>query len=189
MKLLFINSCIRKESRTKYLADYFINKYSKDNIEIEEIDLKKINLKPLLEDDINKRTNFIENNDFSDSMFDLAKKFISADKIIIAAPYWDLSFPSILKVFVEHICVNELSFRYERGKSIGLSNFSSLLYISTSGGYQELDGINYITNISNFLGNGKVFYVKAEGLDVFGNAVEKIIDDSKKELDKILLEF
>ena len=69
MKLLFINSCIRKESRTKYLADYFINKYSKDNIEIEEIDLEKINLKPLLEDDINKRTNFIENNDFSDSMF------------------------------------------------------------------------------------------------------------------------
>ena len=41
-----------------------------------------------------------------------AKDFAEADVIVVAAPYWDLSFPSILKVFFEHINVLKLVFDY-----------------------------------------------------------------------------
>ena len=38
-------------------------------------------------------------------MFDLASQFQQADEIVIAAPYWDLSFPAILKLYLENIYV------------------------------------------------------------------------------------
>ena len=38
-------------------------------------------------------------------MFDLAKQFAEADEVIIAAPFWDLSFPAALKQYFEQINV------------------------------------------------------------------------------------
>ena len=52
---------------------------------------------------LKKRTALIESGDYSDRMFDYAKQFASADTIVIAAPYWDLSFPALLKTYFENI--------------------------------------------------------------------------------------
>ena len=34
----------------------------------------------------------------------------------IGAPYWDLSFPAALKIWVEHMYVRNLTFRYDPGR-------------------------------------------------------------------------
>ena len=34
-------------------------------------------------------------------MFDYANAMAQADMIVIAAPYWDMSFPASLKIFLE----------------------------------------------------------------------------------------
>ena len=50
-------------------------------------------------------------------MFDLAKQLISADHVVIGAPYWDLSFPARLKIYLERCSVDKLTFLYdENGK-------------------------------------------------------------------------
>ena len=35
-----------------------------------------------------------------------------ADEIVIGAPYWDLSFPAALKVYIEHVSVCDIAFHY-----------------------------------------------------------------------------
>ena len=50
--------------------------------------------------------------DYRDPLFRYAKQFAQAADIVVAAPYWDLSFPSILKVYLEQICVTGLTFQY-----------------------------------------------------------------------------
>ena len=45
-------------------------------------------------------------------MFELARQFAAADQIVIAAPYWDLSFPAALKQYFEQINVLGITFAY-----------------------------------------------------------------------------
>ena len=71
--------------------------------------------------------------------------------------------------------------------SVGLSKFSSLLFICTSGG--DMIDNNYIKRITEFLGDGKYYEVFAEGLDIFGNDVDKILNDAKLKLDEIVEVF
>ena len=82
--VLFINACVRKESRTKDLADYLLSKL---NEPYEEIYLNSINFPIVDEDFLRRRDRLIADQDFSDPIFDLAKQFAEADNIIIAAPF------------------------------------------------------------------------------------------------------
>lgn len=50
----------------------------------------------------------------------LAEQFAQADEIVVAAPYWDLSFPSILKVYLERVCVTGITFHYVENREEGL---------------------------------------------------------------------
>ena len=79
MKLLFVNACVRAESRTKKLADYLLTKF---DAKAKELNLAKMNLIPMNEDTLKKRFECIAKKDFSDPMFDLAKDFAEAEIIL-----------------------------------------------------------------------------------------------------------
>ena len=115
---LYINCCVREESRTKRLAKAVLHKLGGD---FTELNLYEENLKPLDRETLNRRTALIEKGDYSDPMFDYAKQFANADTIVIAAPYWDLSFPSTLKIYIENIYVTGIVSAYdESGMPVGL---------------------------------------------------------------------
>ena len=186
MKILYINSCIRKDSRTKILAAYLLKKISGD---IKEIVLSEEKIGPLDDCDLQKRDNFISENNFNDEMFLYAKDFAEADVIVVAAPYWDLSFPSILKVFFEHINVLKLVFDYsDKGDIVSLCKAKKLYYVTTKGGYGPDDfGFKYIEALSKtFYGIQDVILINAEGLDVHGNNVESILSKAKDDIDKMV---
>lgn len=195
MNILYINCCIRNnDSRTNYIASNFINKLLNKykNAKIYELKLYELNLAPLLYKDIKYRDELIAKNDLENDYFKLANQFNKANKIIIAAPYWDLSFPSLLKVYFEHICVNNINFKYENNNSIGLANYSSLIYISTSGGKMDIKDLDYINKIHKFLGNkdAKIFYSLSSYFDVLNeNEVNKNINKTIDDFDNILKEF
>ena len=174
MNYLIIDACCRNNSRTKRLYEEYI-KTLKGNIKI--LKLYDLDLKPLNNELLNKRDNLINNNDFNDSMFSLAKEFIEYDEIIIAAPYWDLSFPSILKIYFENICVNNLTFKYEDNKLIGLAKAKRLIYISTCGGYIDKHlGYEYVAAISKMLGINNTYNFYIEGLDIDPSKEEEIMN-------------
>ena len=105
MKVLFVNACVGKQSRTRILADYLLKRIGG---EIEEINLNKD--KPLPLDDVllEKRRALIEQKKFDDEMFLYEQKFAKADVIVVGAPFWDFSFPALFKTFIEHVNVNGL---------------------------------------------------------------------------------
>ena len=124
-KILFINACARENSRTKELSCHLLGKM---NGEITEIDLYRENLLPLDKNGLEKRNL----HEYSGGEFEYARQFKEADVIVIAAPFWDLSFPSVLKIYFENITVSGITFEYsQEGRPVGKCNAKKLYYITT----------------------------------------------------------
>ena len=195
MKALFINCCIREEeSRTLVLAKAFIeklqDKYPK--LVVDELRLMDEELKPLLYDDIKKRDKLIASNSFNDEMFKYASGYKDNDIIIIATPYWDLSFPSLLKVYIEKLFVNNLTFKYVGSDFVGLCKTKKLMVLGTSGGAVINNNFNYIFDVVNALASKKVkcFYSYVNMLDVVTEQqVKGNLNKAINDLDIIISEF
>ncbi len=182
-KVLFINACVRAGSRTAALAQTLLTGLPGD---VQEAKLYEMTLPVLDMDGIAKRNLADQNRDYSDPVFDAAKQFAAADIIVIAAPCWDLMFPAILKNYLENITVPGVTFRYsEQGRPESLCRAQKLYYVTTAGGFvgQNDFGFAYIKALAqSFLGIAEVHRYAAEGLDIFGADVERIICEAKEEI-------
>ena len=186
-KILFINACARPNSRTYELAGHLLAKIEG---EITQVDLYKTDVKPIDNEELEKRTKNIKECNFSCKEFEAAKQFSYADTIVIAAPFWDLSFPAVLKSYFENITVSGVTFEYsEEGRPIPKCNAKKLYYITTSGGYigENNFGFDYVKALAeNFFGIADVRFFSAEGLDIFGADVKKIMMDAKEHISNLL---
>jgi FMN-dependent NADH-azoreductase len=63
-----------------------------------------------------------------------AYQFAEADKYIIAAPFWNLSFPAILKAYIDYICVTGITFKYTAEGPVGLGQGKKAVHIVARGG-------------------------------------------------------
>ena len=124
--ILYVNACVARnfDSRTERLAQAYLKKRLEDEkCSVNEIVLEKTDMHPLTGSSLAEREKAIENGDFSGPLFDFARTFAAADEVVIAAPYWDMSFPASLKLYIEQLCVNKLTFYYnEKGMPCGLTN-------------------------------------------------------------------
>ena len=177
MHILFINACVRKESRTLVLAKDILCKMQGDII---EVDLTKENLAPLNRVSLEERERLVKAGERDAAMFRYAKQFAEADEIVIAAPFWDLSFPSILKIYMEQITVAGITFTYSNGAPKGLCRAKRLTYITTSGGEIFCDfGYSYIKAIAqNFFGIEDTISYRATNLDVRGISADALLQEA-----------
>lgn len=178
--VLFINACVRKESRTKELADSFLTNL---NEPYEEVYLNNIDFPLVDEEFINWRDKMTDQQDFSDPVFDLAKQFAEARKIIVAAPFWDLSFPAALKQYFEQINVTGITFTFTpEGVPVGLCKARCLTYITTVGGnfFPDEYGAGYVRALAqSFYGIPEFKLIKATGLDIDGADIDSIMNSAK----------
>ena len=182
-KILLINACVRPNSRTLELTQTLLEKL--DGY-VQEVQLQELSL-PLLDlEGMEKRDQAVRKNDFSDPAFDAAKQFAAADVIVIAAPYWDLMFPALLKAYLENIIVAGITFFYSpQGRPQSLCKAKTLHYVTTSGGFiGENDfGFSYVKALAqNFFGITELHRYAAEGLDIFGTDVEAVMNKAKLEI-------
>ena len=177
MKILFINACVRDESRTLVLAQDLLSRMKG---EITEVKLAEENISPLDKETLGKREELIRLGRLDDTMFRYARQFAEADEIVIAAPYWDLGFPALLKIYIERINVSGITFEYRSGKPAGLCNASKLTYVTTSGGEIFADfGYSYIKALANaFYGIKDTVTYRAMNLDVIGISAERLLEDA-----------
>lgn len=186
MTILFVNACVREDSRTKRLADAVLRKIGGT---VTEVNLEKENIQPLTRQTLVRRNLLIADKKYDDEMFRYARQFAQADTIVIAAPFWDLSFPAMLKCYIEAVNVVGITFRYTNKGIVGLCKAKKLIYVATSGGElpEENYGYSYIKELAHVLyGIPETQFFKAEGLDIIGHDVEKILQESLAEIDKIL---
>lgn len=192
VKVLFINACLRgQKSRTLRLCNKYLEalKLSRPDVEIEEIDLETYDLEVQSGEYINRREVFLKKLDFSDKMFDEAKRLIAADHIVIGAPYWDLSFPAKLKVYLERCSVDKLTFIYdEKGVPHGQCKAKALTYITTAGGFiGDMNfGFDYVKGLCSFLFGIKEFhFAAADGIDIIGIDAEAKLSEAEHQLEEI----
>lgn len=182
-KILFINACVRCNSRTLELAKHVLLKLNGD---VEEVNLFESNILPLNATDLEIRENASITKDYSSEYFNLAKQFASAETIVVAAPYWDLMFPAVVKNYFERVTVSGLTFTYgQKGIPQGLCNGKKLIYVTTSGGpIKHNFGYEYISALAKgFYGINNVTLLKAEGLDIIGANVKEIIKNAKNSFE------
>ncbi len=181
--ILYINACVRSNSRTKILADYLL---SETQEQIEELRLSEISFPKVDSAFLDKRDRLISTQQYDNPMFDLARQFARADKIVIASPFWDLSFPATLKQFLEQINVVGITFRYtENGIPVGLCKAKKLYYVTTVGGtyVPEEYGFGYVRALAqNFYGINDVEWIKAVGLDIQGADVTTILQECMRNI-------
>lgn len=196
MKVLFVNACMRGEkSRTLLLCKDYLQKLQSAHPEavIEEVNLNDVEIEVQTGEFIARRDTFLKAGDFSDSMFDLAKQLIAADHIVIGAPYWDLSFPAALKIYLERCSVDKLTFIYnEQGVPEGQCRADSLTYITTAGGIiGDLNfGFDYVKGLCSVLfGIRKFHFAAADGIDVVGIDINAKLEEAKVKLAEIVSEI
>ena len=187
--ILFINACVREQSRTKRLADHLLSQLSG---EVSEVRIADIAFPTVDEAFLQERDALISRRDYLSPIFTYARDFASAYVIVIAAPFWDLSFPAALKQYFEQVNVNGITFRYtEEGIPQGLCRAEKLYYVTTAGGpiYSEEYGFGYVKALAQtFYGIPEVRLIKAEGLDIVGADVEEILQGGMKEINAALQE-
>ena len=185
--ILYINACCRENSRTDELAKHLLGTLSGN---VQKVSLYEANISPMDAELLSKRDGLLKNDMKDDELFSLAKQFASADTIVIGAPYWDLMFPSVLKVYLENITVCGITFRYsDKGIPQSLCRAKNLYYVTTAGGFigENNFGFDYIKAIAKgFFGIDNVKFFSAEGLDIYGADVDKILCEAKNKINGMI---
>ena len=181
--VLYINACVRDESRTDRLARKLLDKLG----DYTELKLSEENLKPLDKDTLEYRSELIAKGQFDNDIFKYARQFADADIIVISAPFWDMSFPAVLKTYIENIYITGLVSKYgEDGRPVGLCKASKLYYVTTAGGpYVGTYSYDYIKDlVTGAFGIKDTELIYAEMLDIVGNDPEKILSDAIESISK-----
>jgi FMN-dependent NADH-azoreductase len=184
-QILFINACPREGSRTLELARHLLSKMEGS---VEELTIFEENLLPLNGKTLALRDKMTANQNFDHPIFKYARQFANADAVVIAAPFWDLSFPSALKIWLEYVMALGVTFHYsENGLPQGLCKAKRLFYVSTAGGpvLPSHMGFDYVDALAkNYFSIPLTALFSAENLDVIGADPQAILARAKEEIDR-----
>ena len=101
MSRLLVNACPRgAASRTLRLAEHATGLLGGG---FERLDVYREGIVSLTPQTLEKRLALCAEGRFDDPLFAPARRFREAETVVIAAPYWDLSFPAALKALVEQL--------------------------------------------------------------------------------------
>ena len=170
--VLYVDCCIRREqSRTKRLAEAFLSALPAD-CRVEHLDLMAEDLSYFKDSYFAQREQLLAAGERAHPRFRYAHQFAEADLIVMAAPFWDLAFPALLKVYIEQISVDGITFGSTEAGLRGLCRASRLVFLTTRGGFYPDDamemGSRYLDALHIFFGIGAYTCIAADGMDVVG---------------------
>lgn len=111
-------------------------------------------------------------------VFALARQFRGADRIVVAAPFWDLSFPAALRTYIEYISANGLTYHYDENGCHGDCKAHQLVYLTSGGDVEREDsvGVMYWRQLAAMFGIPQFDYVFAGGLDASPERAPKLLE-------------
>lgn len=190
-KLLYIDACIRDEqSRTKQIATPIVEAL-KQKYEVQTLVINDLDLSIVKKELITKRNN----GDIDPQVMSWAESVRDADRIVIAAPFWDMSIPAALKNFLELCSIFDVTFKSDDKTCYGNCKAEKMLYITTRG--MDIDtgdvldqGSSYLKALSWLWGIGPLEVVSAQNMDYLSEReIEERISKAISEGMKIAEEF
>jgi len=197
MKLLFVDSCISQrgtESRTGALADAFLAVFREKypDAEIETVTQEQLlALKPFGVEMLNERDALGQSGRFNAPVFDLARQFRAADAVVVAAPYWDMSYPAALRTYVEYISAVGITYHYEADGCHGDCRAKRLVYLTSGGDFEHEDSIGVLhwRQLCGLFGIDRFDYVFAGGLDIDPAMTPQLLSGACELARKLAEEF
>lgn len=165
-KLLYIDACIRDdESRTKRIAEPIVKALEK-KYDVQRFVLNDMDLEIVQRDLIRKRLNGM----IDATVMSWAETVRDADRIVIAAPFWDMSIPAALKNFIELCSILDVTFKTNDKTCYGNCKAEKLLFITTRGmdiptGDVREQATSYLKALSWLWGIGPMQVVSAQNMD------------------------
>ena len=196
MKLLFVDCCISQRgegSRTKKLANAFLTAFRGKN---PEADVETVTpetllaLKPFDVEMLNERDALASVGAWDAPVFSLARQFRGADAVVVAAPFWDMSFPAALRTYIEHISANGLTYHYAEDGCHGDCRAERLVYLTSGGDFEREDsvGVVYWRQLAAMFGIPRFDYVFAGGLDAVPEQAAELLEGACALAEKLARE-
>ena len=124
-------------------------------------------LKPFDPEMLDRRDTLAKTGDFGAPVYDLARQFRSADAVVVAAPFWDLSYPAALRTYIEYISAVGLTYHYTDAGCCADCAAEHLVYLTSGGEVEREDSVGVIhwRQLAAMFGIPQFDYVFAGGLD------------------------
>lgn len=126
---------------------------------------------------------------YSDTLIEEAE---NAEMIVIAAPMYNFSVPSVLKAWFDHLARAGKTFRYTDQGPEGLLKDKVAYVVTTRGGIhrdQPSDAqVPFIKSILSLIGIDDVHFIYAEGLNMGGDAREAGLRQAREAINDALAE-
>ena len=164
--LVVIDACVRQlDSRTLRIAEPIIEalsqRYKVIRYNLPEMDIVPLN--PCL---------FAERGKGSIPAWakEAATVIAGADRILLVAPFWDMSFPAVLKCFFEQTSLFDITFTDNGKTCVGLCKAPKVLYITTRGmdietGSDLEQATPYLKALSRLWNLGELTTISARNMD------------------------
>lgn len=172
-RILVIDACVRREeSRTKQLLDKALEVLWElhGDWEFEHLVLPEQKLRYWTADTLKERDALLAQQAYDAPVFRYGNQFREADGVLIAAPFWDLSIPAVLKVYIENISADGITFQSTAKGLEGICRAEWMLFLTTRGGrYEGSDmeqGCRYMEALCRFFGIRAFHKVSADGIDI-----------------------
>lgn len=198
--LLVVDGCVRKNSRTRELMEAFLAAYREAHPDhsIDMIHLAEEGFSNITGETFEHHEALKKQGDLDGPEFAQARRFAAADGIVVAAPMWELSFPAIVKTYIENISAPGVTFRYGEGDTgcIGCCKAKKLLFLTTRGGVYtgpasrlELGAYEWKA-LAEFFGIPDYACIFAEGTDLFSaEEVALRMEQAKKQAETAAQEW
>ncbi|NHM32765.1 FMN-dependent NADH-azoreductase [Neobacillus terrae] len=151
-KVLYITANPNDETQSFSMAagKAFIETYKEvnSNDEIIHLDLFKEDI-PQIDADVfsgwgklRSGSAFEELSDFEKAkvgrLAEISEQFVGADKFVFVTPFWNFSFPPVMKAYMDSVAVAGKTFKYTEQGPVGLLTDKKALHIQARGGiYSE----------------------------------------------------
>ena len=181
---------MRPESRTRKILEAAKEALA-SRYEIESIDVNAAGLLPVTPEVLAERTSGI----VPEPIVALARKIAAADRLVVAAPFWDMSFPAALKTFFENMSLFGVTFTDNGKTCVGLCQCKKVMYITTRGmnietGSLRDQGSSYIQALSSLWGLGEVTTVAVWNLDYLSpEEVDKKVREASSLVKALAVSF
>ncbi|PNZ69521.1 FMN-dependent NADH-azoreductase [Staphylococcus croceilyticus] len=191
-KLLYITAHPLDELASNSMAagKTFVDSYKENHPsdEVQHIDLFKEDI-PMIDKDVLTGWGKLRNGDELTSdeqqkvnrLSEILDEFLEADKYVFVSPMWNLSFPPVLKAYIDAISIAGKTFKYTTEGPQGLLTDKKALHIQSRGGYytegpaaEVESGDRYLRNIMTFLGVPSYETIIIEGHNAEPEKTEEI---------------
>ncbi|BGE81390.1 FMN-dependent NADH-azoreductase [Staphylococcus petrasii] len=206
-KLLYITAHPLDELASNSMAagKTFVDSYKENHPsdEVKHIDLFKEDI-PMIDKDVLTGWGKLRNGDELTSdeqqkvnrLSEILDEFLEADKYVFVSSMWNLSFPPVLKAYIDAISIAGKTFKYTAEGPQGLLTDKKALHIQSRGGYytegpaaEVESGDRYLRNIMTFLGVPSYETIIIEGHNAEPEKTEEIKAASIAEAKELAQKF